>query len=428
VIRTTSRALAAALIISSLGACRDVAPAFGNGAAAARANADGLFGGIAQRFTNVQRSPKFTVARAKLGKNALIPSVIYNDTSVWTAWSSDSTRTLTIDGEFANNRYLFTARPWPAIPMNEPGDSRHYIRLKQLGENQFEWITNVDIAAGTIKPDELANVLSALLQSSENRSSADLRADYRANFPRTTAALGRLFSLDTISVARDAEGATLIQMGIRMTPNGIRATMPDFAKYLDKYVTPAEYKALVTDKRGGRWVEMFGDNNYMILKLRSRNGHLAPLNGPVRPLPNEFQLTSDFTTKILFFTVGYKKLISDVTAIDSDRERGWLFRFTREPDWRLPSAVSFMIHTPLKRPFQGSGAMLRLVLRENPGAQTIIARRTSTVVQESAILRFIGKLGATAMGDFVGKYESEENRFSAEVFNALRLDIRALLP
>jgi hypothetical protein len=425
--RQIFRALAAPLFASSLSACRDVAPAFGSNPAAARASADGLFGGIAQRFTNVQRSPKFTVARAKLGKNALIPSEIYNDTSVWTAWGADSTRVITIDGEFENNRYLFTARPWPATPANEPGDSRHYIRLKLLGENQFEWITNVDIAAGSIKPDDFANVISKFLLSSENRSSAELRADYRTNFPRTTAALGRLFSLDTIIVARDAESATSVQLNIRITPNGIRSGMPDFAKYLDKYVTPAQYKALVTDKRGGRWAELFGDDNHIILKFRRKNGHLAPLNGALRPLPNEFQLTSDFTTKILFFTVGYKKLISDVTSIDSDRERGWLFRFTREPDWRLPSAVSFMIHTPLKRPFQGSGAMVRLVLRENPGSQTLIARRTATVVQESAILRFIGKLGATAMGDFVGKSESEENRFSAEVFNALRLDIRSIL-
>jgi hypothetical protein len=67
------------------------------------------------------------------------------------------------------------------------------------------------------------------------------------------------------------------------------------------------------------------------------------------------------------------------------------------------------------------------VLRESPSAPTIISRRTSTVVQESAILRFIGKLGATAMGDFVGKSEAEENRFSAEVFAALAQDIRAIL-
>jgi len=420
--------LAFAAAILTLGACRDVAPAFGTNAASARNNADDLFGGIAQRFTNVTRSPKFLIARGKLGKKALTPSQIFNDTSVWTAWYGDTTRVVTIDGEFANNRYLFTARPWPATPPNDPGDSRHYIRLRRLGEDQFEWLTNVDITAGRIKPDEFANVISKLILSGENRSVADLRADYRTNFPRTTAAMGRLFSLDTLVATRDAESATVILLGVRLIPDGMRKTFPDFAKYLDKYVTPAKYKALVTDKRGGRWIEINGDDNYMTLRLRSLNGHFAPLNGPVRPMPNDLQLTSDFTTRILFFTVGYHALVADVSVIDSDHDRGWLLRFTREPDWKLPAAVSFMIHTPLKRPFQGGGAMFRLVLHENPGNHTIVARRSLTVVQESAILRFLGRLGAEAMGDFVGNSETEENRFSAQVFYALRDDIRALLP
>ena len=201
----------------------------------ARSNADDLFGGIAQRFTNVQRSPKFLIARGKLGKNALTPSGIFNDTSVWTAWAGDSTRAITIDGEFVNNRYLFTARPWPATPPNEPGDSRHYIRLRRLRDDQFEWLTNVDITAGRIKPDEFANVISRLMLSGENRTVADIRADYRTNFPRTTAALGRLLSLDTLRMTRDSESATVMLLGIRLTPDGIRSTMPDFAKYLDKY-------------------------------------------------------------------------------------------------------------------------------------------------------------------------------------------------
>jgi hypothetical protein len=426
--KTLRHVLAAAIVIAALSACRDVAPGFGTNAAAARANADGLFGGIAQRFTNVQRTPKFIGARGKLGKNALTPSVIYNDTSVWTAFGPDSTRVITIDGEFSLNRYLFSARPWPTAPPNEPGDSRHYIRLRRLNENVFEWVTNVDIAAGTIKSDEFASVISRLMGSAEGRTPADLRADYRASFPRTTAALGRLFSLDTLRSVRDNEGATTVLLGIRIDPKGIRATMPDFAKYLDKYATPSKYRAVVTDKRGGRWVEVSGADNYMTLRLRSMNGHFAPLNGPVRPMPNDLQLTSDFTTKILFFTVGYRQLIGDVTVINSDRERGWFMRFTHEPDWRLPSAVSVMIHTPLRRPFEGNGATFRLVLRDNPGGQSILARHTTTVVQESAILRFLGRLGSTAMGDFVGKSEVQENRFSAEVFNALRLDVRALLP
>jgi hypothetical protein len=420
--------LCAALLVAPATACRDVAPAFGTTPASARVNADGLFRGIAERFTNVERSPKFLVGRGKLGRYALTPSVIYNDTSVWTAWAADSTRTLTIDGEFSNNRYLFSARPWPATPTDEPGDSRHYIRLRRINENQFEWTTNVDINAGPVKPDEFADVISRLMASGENRSVADLRADYRTSFPRTTATLGRLFSLDTLRTIRDVESATTILLGVRLNPDGVRSSMPDFAKYLDKYVTPAKYRAIVSDKRGGRWVEIAGEDNYMTVRLRSLNGHFAPLNGPARAIPDDLQLYSDFTTKILFFTVGFHGMVADMSTINSDHDRGYFLRFTREPDWNLPPTVGFMIRSPLKRPFQGGASTFRLLLHENPGAQTIIARHTTTVVQESAILRFIGRLGATAMGDFVGKSESEENQFSADVFNALRLDIRALLP
>jgi len=101
--------------------CRDVGPAFGPTIPAARANAEGLFGGIAQRFTNVQRNAKFSVARGKMGKNALTPSVIFNDTSVWTAIGTDNTRTTTVEGEFSGSRYLFAAKPVVATP-DEPGD------------------------------------------------------------------------------------------------------------------------------------------------------------------------------------------------------------------------------------------------------------------------------------------------------------------
>lgn len=71
--------------------------------------------------------------------------------------------------------------------------------------------------------------------------------------------------------------------------------------------------------------------------------------------------------------------------------------------------------------------LFRLVLNASPGRQSIIDRRTSATVQESGILRFLNRLSGTAMGEFVGKAETEENRFSAEVFNAMRLDAKGLL-
>src|SRR5687767_8019135 len=279
------RRISSLLFLTSVAsACRDVGPAFGPTIPAARSNAEGLFGGIAQRFTNVQRNPKFAVARGKLGKNALTPSVIHNDTSVWTQMSSDGSRTVTVEGEFGNNRYFFAAKPTMA-PMDEPGDSRHTMILRKIKDNEFEWYTNVDIAAGPISANDFANVISALMKSAERRAPAAIRADYRESFPRTTAALGRLFLLDSLRVTADADGATTIVLGIRLDPAKLKPIMPAFAAYLDKYSTQSRYKAVVMDKRGVRWFELSGAKNFMTLKLRSIDGRFAPFSGPIRPIP-----------------------------------------------------------------------------------------------------------------------------------------------
>jgi hypothetical protein len=420
------KAIALALVTLIASACRDVGPAFGPTIPAARTNAEQLFGGIAQRFTNVERNPKFRIARGKLGKNALTPSVIFNDTSVWTAMGTDNTRTVTVEGEYGNNKYLFAAKPTTTMA-NAPGDSRHTMVLRKLKDDEYDWYTNVDISAGSITANDMKNVVSALMKSAEHRSPNAIRADYRESFPRTTAALGRLLTLDSLRVTSDADGASTIYLGIRLTPDKIRSTMPAFADYLDKYATESKYKSVVLDKHGVRWIELAGADNFLTLKLRSIDGHFAPLTGPLRPIPDDLTLDSEFTTKILLFHVGFRKLIGDVDVIDSEHERGWFIRFTREPDWKLPPTVGFLIKTPLRRPFQGAGAMFRLALQDAPGRQSIIGRRTSATVQESAILRFLNRLSGTAMGDFVGKAEVEENRFSAEAFNAMRLDARALI-
>jgi len=426
---STARASAVfrlAVILFFLGACRDAGPAFGPTIPAARSNAEQLFGGIAQRFTNVERNTKFRIARGKLGKNALTPSVIYNDTSVWTAMNDDNSRVVTVEGEFGSNKYIFSAKP-TTTAANAPGDSRHTMILRKLDDSQYDWFTNVEIAAGNVTANDLRNVLSAWMKSAEHRSPSAIRDDYRESFPRTAAALGRLLTLDSLKVTDDPDGATTILLGIRLNPSKIRPVMPAFADYLDKYATESKYKSVVLDKRGVRWIELAGEKNFMTLKLRSINGHFAPLSGPIRPIPADLLIDSEFTTKILLFHVGFRKFIGNVSVIDGDHERGWFIRFTKEPDWKLPPTVGFLIKTPLRRPFEKDGIMFRLALQDAPGRQSIIARRTSATVQESAILRFLNRLSGTAMGDFVGKAETEENRFSAEAFYAMKADARTLL-
>ena len=165
----------------------------------------------------------------------------------------------------------------------------------------------------------------------------------------------------------------------------------------------------------------------MHFRVRSKGGHFAPLEGAVRPMPTNLTIHLDMSMKILIFTVGWTEMAGDFEVIDTPHERGWSMRFAKEPDWHLPLTVGTLLKSPLRRPFQGPGIPIRISIRDNPGSQTILNRRLSFVVQESGILRFLNRLSGTAVGDFLGASEREANRFNADAFRALRLDVSALL-
>src|SRR5205823_7896241 len=90
-----------------LTACGGAIGALGTTPTAARTSADVMFSALAARFEDVQRPPKFAEARNKLGRWALTPSKLMNDTVVWTHMA-DSARTLTLSGSLVNARYNIT--------------------------------------------------------------------------------------------------------------------------------------------------------------------------------------------------------------------------------------------------------------------------------------------------------------------------------
>jgi hypothetical protein len=285
----------------------------------------------------------------------------------------------------------------------------------------------VDVAVGHVGAEDLANVLAAGLKAGEGRSSNAIRADYRTNFPRTTASLGRLFSLDTLATRLDSEGATTFDLAIRLTPDSLAGAMPEYAKYIDKYVRTGHYRIVVRDRTGARWLEASADDYWMHFHIRTRDGHFAPLEGPVRPMPESLLIDVNLRMKILFFTVGFQKMTGELEVVRIPHERGYTMHFSKEPEWVLPPTVHFFLKSPLARPFAGRGIPVHIGIRDNPGAQTILNRNATLTVQESAILRFINKLSGTAVGDFLGPAERQANRFNAEVFRALRADVAELL-
>ena len=420
------RNYSAVVLCLALNACRQVAPTFGPNIPGARQNAEEFFYSIGSRFTNIQRPPKMIRARAQFGHYALTPSGVYNDTSIWLATGPDSARIYGNEGYFSIDRYIVVPRLSNTSP-DALTESREIVRLRKLSESEYEWFTNVDVALGRIPARNIADVLAAALAAGEGKPPAAIRADYTTNFPRTVAALGRLFSLDTLRATLDGEGATTYELAIRLTPEILKATMPHYAAYIDKYISKGRYRITLTDKSGTRWFEATAANYYVHFKVRSRNGHFAPLEGAVRQMPEALTINIDLAMKILIFTVGWSDMIGEFNLINTAHERGWAMRFAKEPEWRLPPAVGRLLKSPLRRPFQGQGIPVRISIRDNPGSQTLLNRRGTLVVQESGILKFLNRLSGTAVGDFLGPAERQANRFNADAFRALRADVAAIL-
>jgi len=418
-------ALTASLGVA-LSACREVAPAFGPNIPFARQNAEEFFYSVGSRFTNIQRPPRILRARAQFGHYALTPSGVYNDTSVWLAIGPDSARLFGDEGVFSVDRYIVTAKLATDSP-DALTESREIVRLRKLTDNEYEWFTNVEVALGRIGAKSITDILAAALAGGEGKSAATIRANYTTGFPRTVAALGRLFSIDTLRATPDSDGATTYDIAIRLTPEILKASMPHYAAYIDKYISKGKYRITLTDKTGARWFDARAANYYMHFKMRSKGGHFAPLEGAVRPMPEILTIQVDMSMKIAVFTVGWTNMIGEFEVINTPHERGWSMHFAKEPEWRLPPTVGTLLKSSLRRPFQNPGIPVRVTIRDNPGSQTILNRRGMLVVQESAVLRFLNRLSGTAVGDFLGPSEREANRFNADAFRALRIDVATLL-
>ncbi len=420
-------ALLALLAVTGVG-CRQAVPGFGPNLAAARTNADEFLYSIGSRFTNIQREPRLIHARSQFGRHALTPSGVFNDTTVWLASgpTPDSSRLFGNEGIFATDRYVVKATLSNTLP-DALTESREIIRLKKLADSEYEWYTNVDVALGRMRAQDLTNVIARILASGEGKSPAAIRADYNSSLPRTVAALGRLFTIDTLKTVLDAEGATTYDIAIRLTPATLKATMPNYAQYIDKYISKGRYRVTLTDRTGARWFEARAADYYVHFKLRSKGGRFAPLDGPVREMPKALIIKLDMSMRVLVFRVGWTEMVGDFNIIDTPNERGWAMRFAKEPEWRLPPSVGRLLKSPLRRPFQGGGIPIRISIKDTPGAQTLMNRRMSLVVRESGILRFLNRLSGTAVGDFLGASEREANRFNADAFRALRADVSSLL-
>jgi hypothetical protein len=412
--------------VLSLSACRDTFAGFGAGGRG-RAAAEQAFGAVADRHLDVLRNPRYEYARLRLTKGALSPSRVFDDSAAWTAMTGN-VRLLEVFGTVGEGRYTMTARSSVPAPAR-PGDGRHVTSLARLSDNEYRWETTVDYAIGSVRPGDVAAVIARLFAAGEGRSEHDLRAELAAVAPRTSAALGSLFTLDSLRPAPLSDGSTAVTVGIAVNSTPLRRRLPAFAEYIRKYVEPTTYHVVIADRAAVPFIDVAQRDRYITIRLRTLGGKLVPLAGPARPIPDTLLLLADFRAKVKIFHVGFHDLVMElVNQSHGDRERSWAVTAHREPKWDLPLVTARLLRAPLRRPFIGEGALFRIGVRagEN-GAPTVIMRQSHLTVQESGILNFLNSLGNTAMDDFDGAVEREENVWLRELFLALRDDARSAI-
>jgi hypothetical protein len=386
-----------------------------------------LVAALGARVKEPVRNAKYDTARVRIANSAFLPGRIFRDTSIWTSAPTESRKQMLVRGWYEDGHYRLNAESIVPLP-SQPTHSRHVINLTRLSDNnEYSWDTEVPYAVGTITAAEVGRFFGAMLSAAEGRNERDVRADIAATLPRASVVLGQLFSIDSIRTVHLADKSTLAAFHVRMHPAGVETKYPNFARYMRTYAMPTRMQFSLTDRDSMVFVncDAKGDGK-LALTLRTLNGRMIPLAGPAKPMPDTLTLNGELVMRVRGFAVGFHDYHAQMMIVSTDRERAWHFVSQKEPKWRLPLITEHLLGTPLKRPFQGSGATFRIGFRDSTGAQTILNRRLHLVVQESRILRFINRLAGATLSDWVGKAEREQMAWLDQVFSGLLEDVNAV--
>ena len=422
--RARIAAIVALLASTAIAACAPAAAsALGDSPARARANTRDFFNALSARLGPLSRSDRLKQIRPRYVRGSLVPSRVFNDTVVWTS-SAGLTRTVVIaGGPTSDHRYTLDVAPDAATPLRV-GDSRHIMHLRSLGKSAYEWRSVDELAVGAAPPAGLDLMRRRLLGSAEGRSGAELRLLWQRALPRTTAALGRLFAVDSVTTVVLPDRSTMVALRVSIDPKRLTPELSDFAAWAGKYIGNSRYRMVLEDGAGTPYGLFSVTDRVLRIRLRTRDGVMQPLAGaaPV-PSADSLRLRVDVSTKGKLFAVGARNLLVDLVPVATATERGWTIHYRREPDWNFPFAIEHLMRDALRRPFSGEGTSMRIVARREPNGQTLIARDFRMEVEESAIVRWISSLGNSAMSEVTARVEQQKDRFVADALAALGADL-----
>jgi hypothetical protein len=383
-----------------------------------------LFDALSVSFAPAEYDARYGGARQRMADNFLAPTALWRDSANWTV-VTPATRTIFARGLFTGTHYRETAEAtWPPLPA-ALGESRHRISLTPLGgDGRFRWETRVEWNLGTA-PAAGFERLAGLLALAATRSDG-AAATWRAQLPRSSAALGRLFRIDSTRADRARDGTWLVTYAVRLVPDSAAREFPELARFVSRYIARSWFDLRLGDRRGARWMEAEARN--LLLRVRVRvgpDGRLVPLLGPAGPLPDSLILTGDAFARGGFAGVGIRKIQGDFLLRRGHGRAGFSLRWNREPEWKFPFSVDRLISSALRAPFAGDGVAVDFGVEDGPGGRLLLVRALGGEFQESWLVRWMGALAGSVFGSWTGKVEPDANRFIAEAFAALRDDVRA---
>jgi len=377
---------------------------------------------LADRFGPVDREPGFDALRPKLAGAALVPSRVFDDTAAWTT-RGGTWRAVELAGYAAGSAYRIGVRG-EAPPPVAPGQYRSRVRLERVDGGRFEWTIEEELAAGPVRPSDLAAALDAAFRAAEASNETEARAALATVFPRARAKLGLLLHLEALDLRQDAHGATSVRLAVRLVPAGIRAFAPRYAAFLDKYATPIRTSAILSDPEGVPWWSLEASGNLWSIRLRVRDGSLVPLDGPAdRRLPARLRATGDYATRMGRWGVGAKRLSVELELTRREGEKALAARFREEPEWEMPFLVDLFLGGPLRYPFEERGSEVRWGAGESTDGGTVLFGFYRARVRENWILRWLGGMTSQALGEFRRGAEQEADLYVRECLLALRDDL-----
>lgn len=418
------RLLLPTLAVATLSACGEPLPRLGATPAEAQHNVGEALGALASRFGPIDREPAYDALRSKLLSASLVPSRAFDDAS----WADrvGETRGVGFAGFRVEGRYRVGIRAQPPSPAG-PGDYRGRLSLRRLGDGDFEWSLAEQLGLGPIPVEGLAEAIGWLFRAAEASDRGDIGPSVRRLLPRTATALGRGLTLEALRLDRDGAGATGVFAAARLDLDSLAKTHPRYAEFLRQDSSSIRFRLGLDDVGGAPFWVVEGREGRYTLRARIRDGRLAPLEGPPRPLPERPRFRLDLTDKSGPFRYGMEGLEGDLRLLGGPGERRAEVSFRREPSWVMPFVVKPLLRASLRRPFEGDGAFLAYAVRADGSGLTLASRDYRIAVRESWLIRWIGGNTGELVSRFREGAEAEADAWTAEALLALREDVLALL-